>query len=133
MNTSHQTIARLSALPRRSVSSALKTPKGAAWINRYALSRMVDKHWAAISAVIAPAVQGAALAAVFIAAGWVANAGADIPVRAAEDVEKIKQQSAYINELEKVLAKCLTRGENALVIGDEIGFCGLVMTGIKTK
>lgn len=46
---------------------------------------------------------------------------------------QLSKQAAYINELETVLAKCLTRGDNAILVGGEIGLCGLTMTGVKAK
>lgn len=42
-----------------------------------------------------------------------------------------QHRAAYVNNLEKTLAKCLTPGDNALWIGDELVFCGLAYTGIR--
>ena len=44
---------------------------------------------------------------------------------------RMHEQIQYTRELEKTLATCLTQGENALKIGDELAFCGVSMTGIK--
>lgn len=44
---------------------------------------------------------------------------------------RMREQVQYTRELEKTLATCLTQGENALKIGDELAFCGVSMTGIK--
>jgi hypothetical protein len=44
---------------------------------------------------------------------------------------KLSQQAGEIEELRRILAKCLTKGDNALVIGGELAYCGLAMTGIR--
>lgn len=45
--------------------------------------------------------------------------------------QTISKQKSEIAELSKILAKCLTRGDNALWIGDELHFCGMASSGIK--
>lgn len=42
-------------------------------------------------------------------------------------------KDAYIASLEKTLARCLSGGDNSLIIGDEIWMCGASRTGIKAK
>jgi hypothetical protein len=43
---------------------------------------------------------------------------------------KLSQQAGEIEELRRILAKCLTKGDNAIWIGNELAYCGLAMTGI---
>ena len=50
----------------------------------------------------------------------------------AEPVRDLSQD-AYVSSLEKTLARCLSPGDNSLVIGDEIWMCGATRTGIKAK
>lgn len=44
---------------------------------------------------------------------------------------KISEQSAEINQLRTILAKCLSPGDNAIWIGEELAYCGLAMTGVR--
>ena len=44
---------------------------------------------------------------------------------------RLTAQASEIDELRRILAKCLTKGDNALVIGGELAYCGLAMTGIR--
>ena len=43
---------------------------------------------------------------------------------------KVSQQAGEIEELRRILAKCLTKGDSPLWIGDELFFCGISATGI---
>ena len=43
---------------------------------------------------------------------------------------KVAAQASEIDELRRILAKCLTKGDNAIWIGEELFFCGLGATGI---
>ena len=42
-----------------------------------------------------------------------------------------KQQEDEIKELKKILTICLSPGDNKIIVGNELGFCGLTLTGIK--
>lgn len=42
----------------------------------------------------------------------------------------VQHKARYVDNLEKTLAKCLTPGDNALWIGDELAFCGVAYTGV---
>ena len=54
-----------------------------------------------------------------------ANTAADNRVAA-----KVTAQAGEIEELRRILAKCLTKGDSPLWIGEELFFCGLSATGI---
>ena len=41
------------------------------------------------------------------------------------------RQAAYVRELERVVDKCTSRGENSIVIDGEVWLCGAVPTGAK--
>lgn len=43
---------------------------------------------------------------------------------------KVTAQASEIDELRRILAKCLTKGDSPLWIGEELFFCGLSATGI---
>jgi hypothetical protein len=43
---------------------------------------------------------------------------------------KVTAQAGEIEELRRILAKCLTKGDSPLWIGEELFFCGLSATGI---
>lgn len=42
-----------------------------------------------------------------------------------------RHRTAYVTNLEQTLVKCLTPGDNALWIGDELAFCGTTYSGVK--
>lgn len=42
-----------------------------------------------------------------------------------------ERQAAYVRELERVVDKCTSRGENTIVIDGEVWLCGAVPTGAK--
>lgn len=42
-----------------------------------------------------------------------------------------EHQAAYVRELERVVDKCTSRGENSIVIDGEVWLCGAVPTGAK--
>lgn len=48
-----------------------------------------------------------------------------------ESSASVVEQNHYIKSLETILDKCLRPGDNALVVGGELAYCGLAMTGIK--
>lgn len=43
---------------------------------------------------------------------------------------KVSQQAGEIEELRRILATCLKRGDNALWLDNELHFCGMSATGI---
>ena len=46
-------------------------------------------------------------------------------------VVALSEQATYVSALETTLAKCLTAGDNPLMIGDELVFCGMARTGVR--
>jgi len=42
-----------------------------------------------------------------------------------------QMRSQYVSELERVVAKCTSSGDNAIQIGDELYFCGASSSGVK--
>lgn len=42
-----------------------------------------------------------------------------------------ERQAAYVRELERVVDKCTSRGENAITIDGEVWLCGAVPTGLR--
>lgn len=75
------------------------------------------------------------MAFIFCALGilWLLSAEANSAQTVADNRvdAKVSQQAGEIEELRRILAKCLTKGDNALVIGGELAYCGLAMTGIR--
>lgn len=82
--------------------------------------------------VLLPALTGAALMlAAILASGAItqrAEAAAASKVSA-----KMAAQAEYTAALEKLLARCLTKGDQPIVIGDELWMCSATNTGIKMK
>ena len=63
----------------------------------------------------------------------VAAAQADTAAGDNRAAAKLSQQAEYIKSLEGMLAKCISRGSHAIIIGDEVWFCGATDSGIKTN
>lgn len=90
---------------------------------------------AGMQSVVAPFVRGVAICALVIAAYAVLNHKVEAGQIAADNrvAAKATEQSAYIKLLETILARCLSGGDKAITIGEEIWMCGATNTGVKTK
>ena len=75
------------------------------------------------------------VAFIFCAIGvlWLISSEANSAQAVADNrvAAKVTAQASEIDELRRILAKCLSKGDNALIIGGELAYCGLAMTGIK--
>ena len=85
--------------------------------------------------VILPFLRGVLLCTIALAIYGVFSHRADAAAAAADNkaATALAKQAAYIKALETTLSKCLSRGDNAVVIGDEVWFCGATNSGIKAK
>lgn len=90
---------------------------------------------AGIDKVVLPALRGAALAAILLLAYGVVSRTVEAGQVSADNraTAKVAGQAAYIKNLETTLARCLSGGDNAIKIGDEVWFCGATNSGIKAK
>jgi len=90
---------------------------------------------AGMQTVVAPFIRGIAIGAVALAAYGIVTHKVEAGQIAADNrvVAKATEQSAYIKLLENILARCLSGGDKAITIGDEIWMCGSSNTGVKTK
>lgn len=74
------------------------------------------------------------VAFIFCALGiiWLLSAEANSAQAVADNrvSAKVTAQESEIDELRRILAKCLTKGDSPLWIGDELFFCGISATGI---
>lgn len=85
-------------------------------------------HSAGFTDVIAPFLRGAVIAALVLGAYTALSRKAD-----AAPSTKNDRQEAYTKQLESLLAKCLSPGDNAISIGGELFFCGAAATGVLLK
>ena len=85
--------------------------------------------------VLLPALRGALVVLVFVAAYGVINKRVEAGQMTADNriAAKLAKQDAYIKALEATLAKCLSPGDKPIQIGDELWFCGASNTGIKMQ
>jgi len=90
---------------------------------------------AGIDKVILPALRGALLASALLLAYGVISHRVEAGQIASGNraAATVAEQAGYIRGLEATLAKCLSGGDNAIRIGNEIWFCGATNSGLKTK
>ena len=88
---------------------------------------------AGIDKVILPFLQGVALAAVLLFAFAVVSKTVEAGQVSADNrvAAKVAKQDAYIKQLESLLAKCLSGGDNPITIGGELWLCGATSTGVR--
>lgn len=97
----------------------------------------VRKAWelAGVQHVVLPFIRGVAIAAIALATLAVIGRGVEANQMTADNrvAAKVAQQATYIKDLETLLAKCLSPGDNAVSIGGELFFCGAAATGVLLK
>lgn len=74
------------------------------------------------------------VAFIFCALGvlWLISSEANSAQAVADNrvAAKVTAQASEIDELRRILAKCLSKGDNAIWLANELHFCGLSATGI---
>lgn len=90
---------------------------------------------AGIERVVVPVIQGAVIGLlILIGVALVTHrVEASQQDAVAQAVAGAKQKAEYVAALEKLLAKCLSKGDNPITIGNEIWMCGAAATGIKVR
>ena len=90
---------------------------------------------AGVERVVAPAIRATAICMLILAG--VALVTHRVEANQQDAVAKAlageKQNAAYVAALETLLAKCLSKGDNHITIGNEIWMCGAAATGIKVR
>ena len=103
---------------------------------RYRLLQLRNAHiLAGLDKVVLPALRGALLASILLLAYGVVSHTVEAGQASADNraAAKVAAQASYIKSLETTLARCLSRGDNAIKIGDEVWFCGATNSGIRAK